>query len=75
MRTILILLLMSCGLARAAEPELLEPEKAFRFQARVRDERSIEVKYQIAPGYYLYRDKFRFTAAPEGVKLGPAQFP
>ena len=75
MRLILVLLLALCGLARAAEPELLEPEKAFRYAVRLKDARSIEVNYQIAPGYYLYRDKFRFTAAPEGVKLGTAQFP
>jgi thiol:disulfide interchange protein DsbD len=75
MRLILVLLLMLCNFARAAEPELLEPEKAFRYSVRLKDERSIEVNYQIAPGYYLYRDKFRFTAAPEVVKLGTAQFP
>jgi len=75
MRLILVFLLMLCSFARAAEPELLEPEKAFRYAARLKNERSIEVNYQIAPGYYLYRDKFQFTAAPAGVKLGTAQFP
>jgi thiol:disulfide interchange protein DsbD len=75
MRLILVLLLLSCSFARAAEPELLEPEKAFRFSARLKDERSIEVNYQIAPGYYLYRDKFRFTLAPEGAKADTPQLP
>jgi thiol:disulfide interchange protein DsbD len=39
------------------------------------DERSIEVSYQIAPGYYMYRDRFRFTAAPADVNLGNARLP
>jgi thioredoxin:protein disulfide reductase len=75
MRFALILLLMFAGLARGAEPELLEPDKAFRFSAQLRDARSIEVNYRIAPGYYLYRDKFRFTVAPADTKLGAAQLP
>ncbi|HET9404788.1 MAG TPA: protein-disulfide reductase DsbD [Burkholderiales bacterium] len=75
MRAILILLLVLCGSALAAEPELLEPDKAFRFAARLKDERTIEVTYQIAPGYYLYRDKFRFTLTPADAKPGAPQMP
>lgn len=75
MRLILVLLLAISGYARAAEPELLEPDKAFRFAARLKDARSIEVSYQIAPGYYMYRDKFRFTLAPAGVTPGEPQLP
>ena len=75
MRLILVLLLAMSSFARAAEPELLEPDKAFRFAARLKDARSIEVSYQIAPGYYMYRDKFRFTLAPAGVKPGEPQLP
>jgi thioredoxin:protein disulfide reductase len=74
-RFILICLLGVSCVARGAEPELLEPEKAFRFSAQLTDARSIEVNYRIAPGYYLYRDKFRFTVAPAGAKLGPAELP
>ena len=68
---LLVVLVLACG----AEPELLEPDKAFRFAARLKDERSIEVSYQIAPGYYMYRDRFRFTAAPADVRLGDARLP
>lgn len=55
--------------------ELLEPEKAFRFSARA-DGGAVEVRFVIADGYYMYRDKFRFAA--EGnpdVRLGAPQFP
>ena len=76
MRFLLILLLaLSSAAVRAAEPDLLEPDKAFRFSAQLKDARSIEISYRIAPGYYLYRDKFRFTVAPAGAKLGSAQLP
>jgi thiol:disulfide interchange protein DsbD len=75
MRLIFLLLLILSSLARGAEPDLLEPDKAFRFSARLKDERTIEVSYQIAPGYYLYRDKFRFALSPAGARLGEAQMP
>ena len=52
---------------------LLEPEKAFSFDARALDASTIEVHFAIADGYYLYRDRFRFSA--EGVRLGAPQFP
>ena len=55
--------------------ELLEPEKAFRFSARALDG-AIEVKFAIADGYYMYRDKFRFSAEGNpSVQLGAPQMP
>jgi thioredoxin:protein disulfide reductase len=75
MRLVLIVLLAIAGFAGAAEPELLEPDKAFRFAARLKDARSIEVIYQIAPGYYMYRERFQFTLAPAGAKSGAPQLP
>jgi thiol:disulfide interchange protein DsbD len=75
MRWLLIALLTFSCLARGAEPELLEPDKAFRFSAQLKDARSIEISYRIAPGYYLYRDKFRFTVSPAVAKAGAAQLP
>jgi thiol:disulfide interchange protein DsbD len=54
---------------------LLDPDKAFQFSARAIDASTIEVRYAIADGYYLYRDRFRFAADPRSVKLGAPQFP
>ena len=70
----LLIILCSAQLALAAQPDLLEPEKAFRFSARVLDATNIEVRYQIADGYYLYRERFAFAAEP-GVQLGAAKIP
>jgi thiol:disulfide interchange protein DsbD len=52
---------------------LLEPEKAFRFSARALDEKAVEIRFEIADGYYMYRERFRFSAA--GAKLGTPEFP
>jgi len=75
MRILFVLLLLLPWLGRAAEPDLLEPEKAFQFSARLADPGTIEVRYKIANGYYMYRDKFRFAVEPASVELGTPQFP
>src|SRR6266853_4138120 len=59
----------------AGADELLEPDKAFGFSARALDAATVEVRYAIADGYYLYRDRFRFAAEPASVALGQPQFP
>lgn len=55
--------------------DLLEPQQAFRFSARVAGPDTIEVRFRIAEGYYLYRDKFRFSAVPDSIGLGQPDFP
>lgn len=62
------------GKAHAAG-EPLDPLQAFKFSARMLDTKTIEARWQIAPEYYMYRDKFRFDAEPSTVKLGIPQFP
>jgi len=59
-------------LARAAD-DFLEPERAFVLSGRALDERQVELVFDIAPGYYLYGDKFKFEAA--GATLGEAVVP
>ena len=51
----------------------LPPEKAFRFSARALDAQTLVVRYDIEPGYYMYRDKFRFEAPP--AQLGTPALP
>ena len=74
MRLLWLMLALIAGSA-CADPELLEPEKAFRFSAQALDGGHIEVRYRIASGYYMYRDKLRFEALPDSVRLGEAQLP
>jgi len=56
-----------------AEDDYLQPEDAFKFSARMADAKTIEIKYAIAGGYYMYRERFRFKAV--GVKLGEPILP
>jgi thiol:disulfide interchange protein DsbD len=63
------------ALSGSAADELLAPEQAFRFSAQLIEPGLIEVRYRIADGYYMYRDKFRFTASPQSAGLGEARFP
>ena len=56
-----------------AEEDFLDPEVAFKLSARAADERSVEVTFTIAPGYYLYREQFKFTA--NGATLGAPVLP
>jgi thiol:disulfide interchange protein DsbD len=60
--------------ALAASPQdLLEPEQAFRFSARALDGNAVEVRFAIADGYYLYRERFKFAA--ENGRLGKPEYP
>jgi thiol:disulfide interchange protein DsbD len=69
-----IALLGAAWLQRAhAAEDFLEPDKAFQFSARALDDKSVEVTYRIAPGYYLYREQFKFAA--DGATLGTPVIP
>lgn len=73
---LLAFLALVAGLAAPsarAEEEYLEPEAAFRFSSRMLDAKTIEVSYQIADGYYMYRERFAFRA--EGASLGEPVLP
>ncbi|MCZ8077523.1 MAG: protein-disulfide reductase DsbD family protein, partial [Paucibacter sp.] len=49
------------GLARA--DDFLDPEQAFKLSVKPLDERSVEVRFDIAPGYYMYREQFKAESA------------
>ena len=61
-RTIPLALLLAVG-THALAQELLEPEKASVFGAM--SSQAVEIRYVIAHGYYLYREKFRSRRACE----------
>jgi thiol:disulfide interchange protein DsbD len=73
MRFLLAFVLLLSGYVHADE-ELLEPEKAFRYSAKLVEPGKVEARLQIADGYYLYRDKIKFSA-DAGIKLGAPLFP
>ena len=53
--------------------DFLDPELAFKFSARAIDANTLEARWQIADGYYMYRQKFKFELS--GGKLGAVQTP
>jgi thiol:disulfide interchange protein DsbD len=57
----------------ALQPKLLPPEKAFRLSARALDPSTLEARFDVVDGYYLYRDKMRFTTEP--VAAGTIELP
>lgn len=58
-----------------AEEELLDPQVAFRFSANLITPDILEVHYRIADGYYMYRDRYRFSVQPDSIRLASPQFP
>ncbi len=70
---LLVVLLLVSFWSRAADEELLEPEKAFKFSARMVKPDLIEGQFRVAKGYYLYKKKMKFSA--QGAKLGKASLP
>ncbi len=71
----LFLLLFSLLVSLAHAEEFLDPAVAFKPSVRALDGQTLEVSYEIAKGYYLYRDKFRFTVDGDSATLGTATFP
>lgn len=88
---LLFMFMTSVGLAQAASTdsslsnfldkfapsrELLPAEKAFKFSAKLLNRSSVELTWRIAPGYYLYREKFAFSLeSHKGISLGRFELP
>ena len=63
-----------CMPAHAAD-DFLPPEQAFRFSATQVDGQTVEVKFAIADGYYMYRERFAVAADPAAVALALLDMP
>ena len=72
-RRLLLCFLLLCSFANAED--LLPPSIAFKPTARALDGQTIEVRFEIAKGYYLYRDKFRFSAELDSIQIGTPVLP
>lgn len=58
------------------EDELLPPDQAFEFFASVKDDHTLHVNWNIAEGYYLYREKVQLELVnADGVTLGTYDIP
>jgi thiol:disulfide interchange protein DsbD len=73
MRFIFLLFLFVVNLVHA--DEFLDPAVAFKPSVRAVDARTLEVRFDVADGYYLYREKVHFSTEDASVRFGQAQFP
>ncbi|MGZ8136605.1 MAG: protein-disulfide reductase DsbD [Methylococcaceae bacterium] len=55
--------------------DLLPPEQAFQLTSKVNQADKLELIWDIADGYYLYRKHFKFVSLTAGIKTGEAIFP
>jgi thiol:disulfide interchange protein DsbD len=67
---------MVFAMSPAESLQPLPPEQAFEFTTYINDQQQLIVKWNIAPGYYLYRDQVHVSLAPTSqVKAGQIIFP
>ena len=57
------------------ERKFLEPDAAFRLSILPTNEQQMRALFEIAEGYYLYRDKIRFETVSSQTKLEPYLLP
>ena len=51
------------------EPNFLPPEQAFQLETAWADKQTLTLRYTIAKGYYLYRERFAFSLTQNGQTL------
>lgn len=77
MKSLLLVLctgwLWLCSSIAQAAP--LPPDQAFQVQAQVKQSNMVTVTWKIAPGYYLYQDKFAFELQDPNQHLAPIRMP
>ena len=74
----LLMLLVAVLMLRVpvhAADDFLPPEQAFRFSAKQLDGQTVEVKFAIADGYYMYRERLAVVADPATVTFAPLELP
>ena len=55
--------------------DLLPPDQAFQFIAKVQKADRLLLSWDIANGYYLYHHKFKVVSLTPGIKVGEQSFP
>ena len=71
---LLLPLFASAHPGMAAAEDFLPVRSAYKV-ATSAEAGQLVVRFEIAPGYYLYRDRLGFESATPGVTLGPASLP
>jgi len=57
-----------------SQGEFLDPKKAFQYSVNINEDGNIRASWKISPGYYMYKDKFKFKIDSEGTALERLEF-
>lgn len=71
----LLLLVASMQAHALKQEDLLPPDEAFKFKAEVISPEKIKATWEIAEGYYLYRERFTFEPETPNLVLSSPTFP
>ncbi len=72
----LAIVFFGCAVATAQDDvELLPPDQAFRLSSEGITDNAIKLSWDIADGYYLYRDKFKFSTTTQDLSLAEPAIP
>ncbi|MEZ5536901.1 MAG: protein-disulfide reductase DsbD [Thiolinea sp.] len=70
--TFILLFMVSINAHALKQEDLLHPDKAFQVSASAIDEQNIRLTWEIADGYYLYRERITFDSESPGITLNSA---
>ena len=58
-----------------SQQEFLPVEEAFVFSAKADNGQLLKATWEIAEGYHLYKDKFKFSVTPDNYKIVNVKYP
>lgn len=70
-----LLLLLSFTQTASGEEEMLPPDEAFKFKAEVVTPDKVRASWEVADGYYLYRERFKFDTETKKLSLDSPIYP
>ena len=57
------------------EQKYLAPDAAFKVSVEARDGRNLAANFELAPSYYVYRNKIHFSVKDDGIKVANVDMP
>lgn len=57
------------------DEKFLSPDEAFKLKVSAQDAQTLVASFQVAPGYYLYRDRIKFESKTPGVNVKSVDLP
>ncbi|WP_414041664.1 protein-disulfide reductase DsbD [Acidithiobacillus sp. M4-SHS-6] len=69
------LLLLGLMTPLAVAEHFLSPDQAFRFSATLASPNHLQLRWDVAPGYHLYRDRIKIVLLPDNILPGKYTLP